>query len=146
MLAVGVTHPFSKRRFVRMSELHLQKTVLLPRSFATRLLLDECFRMANATPVVVAEMNAIAPMMELVSSTDIAAIVSEHATRREDVRMIPVESPTPTRAPGLMWRTEESRSAASRAFASIIRSVCAEASHDRRRGSSRTTRAKPNQH
>ncbi|MGE8159874.1 LysR substrate-binding domain-containing protein [Paraburkholderia sp. NPDC080076] len=146
MLAVGLTHSFSKRRFVRMSELHLQKVVLLPRSFATRALLDECFRMANATPVVVAEMNAIAPMMELVSSTDIAAIVSEHATRREDVRMIPVESPTPTRAPGLMWRTEESRSPAARAFASIIRSVCAEASHDRRRASSRAAaRKKPNQ-
>ncbi len=63
--------------------------------------------MANATPVVVAEMNAIAPMMELVNSTDIAAIVSEHAARREDVRLIPLEIPTPTRAPGLLWHSDK---------------------------------------
>jgi LysR family cyn operon transcriptional activator len=137
MLAVGAAHPFLTRRFVRMSELHLQKIVLLPRSFATRSLLEECFRMANATPVVVAEMNAIAPMLELVNSTDIAAIVSEHAVRREDVRLIPLESPTPTRAPGLLWRSDETRSPAVRAFASIIRSMSAEESHNKRRKSVR---------
>jgi LysR family transcriptional regulator, cyn operon transcriptional activator len=126
MLAVGVRHPFAKRRFVRMAELHLQKIVVLPSAFSTRALLEECFRMANATPVVVAEMNAIAPMIELVSFTDIAAIVSEHATLRQDVRMIPLESPTPTRAPGLLWRTGDSRSHAARALASIIRSVSSE--------------------
>ena len=133
LLAVGAKHPFARRRFVRMSELHLQKVVLLPRPFSTRTLLDECFMMANATPVVVAEMNAIAPMMELVSATDIAAIVSEHATGRDDVRMIPLESPTPTRAPGLLWRGDASRSPAVRAFAAIIRSVSAKESHDKRR-------------
>lgn len=115
MLAVGAKHPFAKRRFVRMSELHLQKLVVLPNTFATRALLDECFTMANATPVIVAEMNAIAPMIELVSFTDIAAIVSEHATVRADVRMVPLESPTPTRAPGLLWRSGDSRSHATRA-------------------------------
>ncbi|HEY1608072.1 MAG TPA: LysR substrate-binding domain-containing protein, partial [Paraburkholderia sp.] len=46
MLAVGAKHPFAKRRFVRMSELHLQKLVVLPDTFATRALLEECFRMA----------------------------------------------------------------------------------------------------
>jgi LysR family transcriptional regulator, cyn operon transcriptional activator len=132
MLAVGAKHPFSKRRFVRMSELHLQKIVALPRTFSTRALLEECFRMANATPVVVAEMNAIAPMIELVSFTDIAAIVSEHATVRPDVRMIPLESPTPTRGPGLLWRTSDSRSHATRALAAIIRSVSAEQARDKR--------------
>ena len=51
MLAVGLRHPFAKRRFVRVSELHLQRMVLLPRSFSTRVLLDESFRMANAARV-----------------------------------------------------------------------------------------------
>lgn len=115
-----------------MSELHLQKLVVLPGTFATRALLDECFRMANATPVIVAEMNAIAPMIELVSSTDIAAIVSEHATVRPDVRMVPLESPTPTRAPGLLWRSSDSRSHATRALASIIRAVSSEQGRSKR--------------
>jgi LysR family cyn operon transcriptional activator len=104
LLAVGESHPFAQRRFVRTAELHLQRVVLLPPTYATRTLLDECFRMANATPVVVAEMNAIAPMMELVS-------------------VIPLESPTPVRSPGLLWRSDEARSPAARAFASVIRTV-----------------------
>ncbi|BCG01513.1 HTH-type transcriptional regulator CynR (plasmid) [Paraburkholderia sp. PGU19] len=133
MLAVGLRHPFAKRRFVRVSELHLQRMVLLPRSFSTRVLLDESFRMANAAPVVVAEMNAIAPMIELVRETDIATIVSTHALRREDVKLIPLESPTPVRSPGLLWRRDEARTPAARSFASIVRSVSDSESRDTRR-------------
>lgn len=128
MLAVSLHHPFAKRRFVRMSELHRQKMVLLPHPFSTRPLLEENFRLANTTPIVVAEMNAIAPTLELVSNTDIATIVSQYAIRRDDVRMIPLESPTPTRTPGLLWKTDESRSEAVRALASIVRSVSTEES------------------
>jgi LysR family cyn operon transcriptional activator len=127
VLVVGDHHPFAKRRFVRMVELHLQKLVLLPKTFATRAVLDDCFRTANAEPIVVAEMNAITPMIELVSATDIAAIVSEHAVRRSDVRIVPLESPTPVRTPGLLWKREQARSPAARHFASIIRTVTDEA-------------------
>ncbi|MFP3550243.1 LysR substrate-binding domain-containing protein [Paraburkholderia sp. SIMBA_049] len=140
MLAVGLRHPFAKRRFVRVSELHLQRMVLLPRSFSTRVLLDESFRMANAAPVVVAEMNAIAPMIELVRETDIATIVSTYALRREDVKLIPLESPTPVRSPGLLWRRDEARTPAARSFASIVRSVSDSESRDTRRNTVRAAR------
>ncbi|TCG04956.1 LysR family transcriptional regulator [Paraburkholderia steynii] len=140
MLAVGLRHPFAKRRFVRVSELHLQRMVLLPRSFSTRVLLDESFRMANAAPVVVAEMNAIAPMIELVRETDVATIVSTHALRREDVKLIPLESPTPVRSPGLLWRRDEARTPAARSFASIVRSVSDSESRDTRRNTVRAAR------
>ncbi len=142
VLAVGLQHPFARRRFVRTAELHLQRVVLLPRTFTTRVLLEDCFRMANATPVVVAEMNAIAPMIELVSTTDIAAIVSEHAIRRDDVRVIPLESPTPVRSPGLLWRSDAARSPAARAFAAIIRNVSDETSRQKR-SSRRPARKSP---
>lgn len=127
VLAVGEQHAFAKRKFVRMVELHMQKVVLLPEAFATRALLDECFRTANAEPIVVAEMNAITPMIELVSTTSIAAIVSEHAIRRDDVRIIPLESPTPIRTPGLIWKRDAPRSPAARHFAAIIRTITDEA-------------------
>jgi LysR family transcriptional regulator, cyn operon transcriptional activator len=127
VLAVGVNHSFARRRFVRMVELHRQKLVLLPRGFATRAMLDECFRLANAEPTVVAEMNAIAPMIELVSTTSIAAIVSEHAARRENVQIVPLESPTPVRTPGLLWNRDLQRSSAARQFAAIIRTITDEA-------------------
>jgi LysR family cyn operon transcriptional activator len=140
MLAVSLLHPFAKRRFVRMSELHRQKMALLPQPFSTRSMLEENFRLANATPIVVAEMNAIAPTLELVSNTDIATIVSQYAIRRDDVRMVPLESPTPTRTPGLLWRTVERRSEAARAFASIVRSVSTEESQHTRNRSRRASK------
>ncbi|WP_245253651.1 LysR substrate-binding domain-containing protein [Paraburkholderia sp. LEh10] len=68
---------------------------------------------------VVAEMNALAPMIELVRATDIATIVSTHALSRDDVKLIPLESPTPVRSPGLLWRRDEARTPAARPFASM---------------------------
>jgi LysR family cyn operon transcriptional activator len=132
VLVVGEGHLFAKRRFVRTVELHLQRLVLLPSSFATRTLLEECFSMANAKPTVVAEMNSIAPMIELVRLTNVAAIVSEHAIRPEGVRVISLQSPTPIRTPGLLWRRDSPRSAAARHIAAIIRTVTDEANPRRR--------------
>jgi LysR family cyn operon transcriptional activator len=123
VLVVGGAHPFARRRFVRMSELHLQPMVLLPPGYVTRAALDSCFEMANVRPVIVAQMNAIAAMLELVSTTDVATIVSRHAITRDDVCVVPLESPTPVRSPGLIWRRDETRTPAARAFAAIIRSV-----------------------
>lgn len=144
VLAVGRHHPFARRRFVRMAELHRQKLVLLPTTFATRTLLDECFRTANAEPTVVAEMNAIAPMIELVGATSIAAIVSEHAVRGDKVDMIPLESPTPVRTPGLLWKKDEPRRPAARRFAAIVRTLTDEARlRDGARRPARTPPAHP---
>ena len=79
VLVVSPAHPLAQRKRVRMVELHRQSMVLLPRGFATRTMLDECFRACGAEPVVAAEMNTIAPMVGLVARTQLAAIVS--ATR-----------------------------------------------------------------
>ena len=93
VLVVAPRHPLAQRKRVRMVELHRQNLVLLPHSFATRALLDECFRSCGAEPVVVAEMNTIAPMIGLVARTQLATIVSSLAvTGADDVRRIPLES------------------------------------------------------
>lgn len=123
VLVVGPNHRFAGRRFLRVAELHGQPLVLLPRAFSTRLLLDECFRMANAQPVVVAEMNAISPMIEMIKLNNVGTIVSEHAVGRDDVCVIPLQSPTPTRTPGVIWRRNQPRSVLARQFASAIRRV-----------------------
>lgn len=123
VLVVGAQHRFAGRRFLRLAELHGQSLVLLPRAFSTRLLLDECFRMANAQPVIVAEMNAISPMIEMIKLNNVGTIVSEHAVGRDDVCVIPLQSPTPTRTPGVIWRRNQPRSVLARQFASAIRRV-----------------------
>jgi LysR family cyn operon transcriptional activator len=124
VLVVGPTHPLAARKRVRMVELHRQSLVLLPRSFTTRGMLEDCFRSCGAEPVVAAEMNTIAPMIGLVARTQLAAIVSSHAVPpREDVRIVPLESPTPVRTPGMLWKREAKQPAAVRSFAASIRKL-----------------------
>ncbi len=86
VLVVSPRHPLAQRKRVRMVELHRQSLVLLPSDFATRTMLDECFRSCGAEPVVAAEMNTIAPMIGLVARTQLAAIVSSHAVQPRDER------------------------------------------------------------
>ena len=124
MLVVSPHHPLAQRKRVRMVELHRQSLVLLPKAFATRTMLEECFRTCGAEPVVVAEMNTIAPMIGLVARTDFGTIVSSHAVEpRDDVRIVPLESPTPVRTPGMLWKRDAKQSPAVRSFASCIRKL-----------------------
>jgi LysR family cyn operon transcriptional activator len=124
VLVVSPRHPLAQRKRVRMVELHRQNLVMLPHSFATRDLLDECFKSCGAEPVVVAEMNTIAPMIGLVARTQLATIVSSLAiTGGEDVRTIPLESPTPMRTPGILWKRDAKQPAAVRSFAAAMRKV-----------------------
>ena len=123
VLVVGDDHPFAGRKRIRMVELHQQPLVLLPEYFATRMLLDDCFKQCGAEPVVVAEMSTIAPMLGLVSRTQIGAIAAINAVPQAlaGVQMIPIESPTPIRTPGILWRLGEKQEAVVQAFAVVVR-------------------------
>ena len=122
-LVVADTHPLAGRKRIRMVELHQQRLVLLPAYFATRTLLDECFLACGAEPVVVAEMSTIAPMLGLVLRMPIAAIVAINAVPKamSGLQMIPLESPTPVRTPGILWQREVAQSAPVKSFAVIVR-------------------------
>lgn len=123
-LIVASNHPLAKRKRLRMVELNGQRMTLLSPHFSTRQMLDECFEAAGARPQIVAELNAISPMIELVRRTDLCSIVSENALANEPgVKAIPLESPTPVRTPGLLWPPQSERPAASRFMAEIIRDV-----------------------
>jgi LysR family cyn operon transcriptional activator len=123
VLVVADTHPLAGRKRIRMAELHQQRLVLLPEYFATRTLLDECFKASGAEPIVVAEMSTIAPMLGLVLRMQIAAIAATNAVpaAMKGLRMIPLESPTPIRTPGLLWRLGGKQAAPVQSFAVIVR-------------------------
>ena len=105
VLVVSSEHPFARRKRLRLVELHRQALVLLPETFTTRVMLDECFRACGAEPMVV-------------------ALVSEHAVQRHSpLRVIPLESPTPMRTPGIVWKRGEQRTAPMRTFGAIVRQV-----------------------
>jgi LysR family cyn operon transcriptional activator len=121
-LVVSSRHPMARRRRVRIVELHRCRMVLLPAEFSTRQLLDDCFEAAGATPLVVVELNSIAPMIELIRQTDLAGIIAETAVSKSaDLRVLPLEDPTPIRTPGLLWKKGAARSPALKQLAAIIR-------------------------
>ena len=123
VLVVADTHPLASRKRIRMVELHQQRLVLLPEYFATRTLLDECFKASGAEPIVVAEMSTIAPMLGLVLRMQIAAIAATNAVpaAMKGLRVIPLESPTPIRTPGLLWCLGGKQAAPVQSFAVIVR-------------------------
>jgi LysR family cyn operon transcriptional activator len=124
VLVVAASHPLAQRKRVRMVELHRQSMVMLPRVFSTRTMLDDCLRAAGAEPLVVAEMNSIGPMIGLVARTQLAAIVSTDAVPlRDDIRSVPLESPTPIRTPGILWKRGATQTPAVRSFAAGLRRV-----------------------
>ncbi|MHC8286079.1 LysR substrate-binding domain-containing protein [Pseudomonas sp. XS1P51] len=122
VLVVNNEHPLAKRRCVRMLELHNVRMTLLPKTFSTRQQLDECFRAAGAEPLIVAEMNTIMPMIELIRQTDLAGIVGEKSIQLpEGLSVVALENPTPIRTPGLLWKRGGSDDLAIKQFAAIVR-------------------------
>ena len=123
VLVVSDAHPLAGRKRIRMVELHQQRLVLMPDYFATRTLLDECFQASGAEPIVVAEMSTIAPMLGLVLRSQIGTIAATNAVpaAMSGLQMIPLESPTPIRTPGILWRLEGEKAAPVQSFAVIVR-------------------------
>jgi LysR family cyn operon transcriptional activator len=63
-------------------------------------------------------------MIGLVARTQLATIISSLAvTGMEDVKTIPLESPTPMRTPGILWKRDAEQPAAVRSFAAAMRKM-----------------------
>ena len=123
VLAVGKHHPLATRKRIRLAELHRRALVLQTRDSDTRQILDSNFRSAGAEPLIVAEMNAAAPMLSLVQQSDLGAIVSKHvASEFDNVRFVALESPTPLRTAGILFKSNRRKSLACQSFISVIRS------------------------
>jgi LysR family transcriptional regulator, cyn operon transcriptional activator len=122
VLAVSEDHPLAARKRVRAVELHRQKLVLLTEDFATRQLLDGCFKSVGAEPLVVAEWNTIAPMLDLVRRMNVTAIASEYAVLGiPGIRAILIESPKPIRTPAILWKRDKPQSPVAKSFAEIVK-------------------------
>jgi LysR family cyn operon transcriptional activator len=124
ILVVSPEHALAARKRIRMVELHRQRLVLLPEKFATRQMLNECFAACGAEPVIAAEMNTVAPMLGLVARTAIGTIVSRHAVLSlRGLHAVALESPSPIRTPGLLWKQDAAPSTLVKSFAAILRRI-----------------------
>lgn len=129
VLVVARDHPLARRKRMRLVELHRLPMALLPGSFATRRMLDECFTAAGAEPQVVAEINTLAPLMSLVEKTQLAAIVSANVIpAHAGLAQIRLESPTPVRTSGMLWAPRARESTLTRAFSTIVRKLASRTS------------------
>jgi LysR family cyn operon transcriptional activator len=68
-------------------------------------------------------MSTIAPMLGLALRAQVGAIVAINAVPAgmTGLQMIPIESPTPIRTPGILWRLEDDKAAPVQSFAVIVR-------------------------
>ncbi|CAM3674378.1 transcriptional regulator CynR [Polaromonas hydrogenivorans] len=121
LLVVGPLHPLAGRRSLAMKTLAGMPLALLPRSFATRRLIDASLRQADVAPTVRVEMDSVEALLGVCRHSDLASIVPERAARQApDLHTIALTEPQMVRHAGILWRRGASRSAAARAFAALL--------------------------
>lgn len=121
LLVVGASHPLAGRRSLAMKALADLSLALLPRSFATRRLIDASLRQADVAPTVRVEMDSVEALLGVCRHSDLASIVPERAARQApDLHAIALTEPQMVRHAGILWRRGASRSAAARAFAALL--------------------------
>lgn len=120
-LLVGKNHPLAGKRSVSMNTLKNMPLCLLPRSFATRRMLDESFKMAGLSPLVRVEMESVGALIAACASGLLATIVPERAALESgQMHAITLTDPQPARHAGVLWRKGASRSVAAQAFVAML--------------------------
>lgn len=121
LLLVSASHPLARRRTLRMAQLAGVPLCLLPRTFATRRMLDECFARAGIPPQVRVEIESVGALISASASGELATIVPERAAAMNPaMRAIALSDPAPVRHAGILWRKDGSRSAAAEAFVGLL--------------------------
>ncbi|MEY5099252.1 MAG: hypothetical protein RJA36_1971 [Pseudomonadota bacterium] len=124
LLVVGPRHPLAERQSVRIRQLASVPLALLPRSFATRRLIDDSLGQADVAPVVRVELDSVEALLGVCRYGDLASIVPERAARQApDLNAIALCEPEIVRRAGILWRRGASRSAAAREFAALLRAT-----------------------
>ena len=80
-LIVPAGHPWWNRRMVHFSELHQQRLLQLPRSFAVRRMTDDICRNHQVRPRTVAEISAIEALLRSLAPLNAAALLPKVALR-----------------------------------------------------------------
>ena len=121
-LVVQRGHPLAKRRSLPLQVLSTVALAMLPRTFATRRLIDDALRDAGVVPSVRVEMESVEALIDACRWGDLASIVPERAARRAtDLQVISLNAPQIVRQAGILWRRGASRSTAALEFAALLK-------------------------
>lgn len=121
LLLVGPAHRLAARRNVPMRTVGDLPLCLLPRSFATRRMLDEAFRDAGIAPPVRVEMESVSATIAACEGGELATIAPERAAAMNpQMRALAISGRQPVRHAGVLWRKGGSRSVAAEAFVRLM--------------------------
>jgi LysR family cyn operon transcriptional activator len=121
VLVVGARHPWAGMRSVSMKRLAELSLVLLTPEFGARAWLDDYFASIRATPHIVLEMNAIAPILATLRNTALATVLPQGAVgRTRQVQVVKLRDPVPKRRAAILWRSHGTRSAAAVRLAEMV--------------------------
>lgn len=124
LLVVGPAHPLAGRRSIAMKALSRVPLALLPRSFATRRMIDESLRSIGVRIDIRVEMDSVESLLGVCRHGDLASIVPERAARQApDLHALAITAPQLVRHAGILWRRGASRNAAAREFAALLRAI-----------------------
>jgi LysR family cyn operon transcriptional activator len=123
LLVVHPGHPLAGQTRLPLAALAAWPLALLPRSYATRRLIDEQFRAAGLRVDVRVEIESVEALLGVcVASVRLASIVPERAAGQvPGLATVELDSPGMVRQAGLLWPRSGSRSPAAVAFAGLLR-------------------------
>jgi len=125
-LVIRNDHALAAEDSIRFSRLSGVPLAMLTTRFATRRMLDACFRRSGVTPRIAIEIDSV-DALEKISELGVAATFLPRLTTRPRraarLRLIDVTDPKPVRTAGLVWRNTDYRSAAVSAFSSHLKSA-----------------------
>src|SRR4030095_11627130 len=95
----------AKRTRLTVSQIGSEPLVLLSKKYCTRQLIDDAFTQARVEPRVRIEMNSVERILSTVREARLATLLPSLALCQKDagLRAIPLVSPTPRRAIGILW-------------------------------------------
>lgn len=125
-VVVSKRHPLAARRSLRMRELEGVPLALLPRSFATRRMIDAACLTAGLKPDVRVEMESVDALIHLCRQGALATISAEHAAQQaaneagSELKSIALTEPATVRRAAILWRRDASRSRAALEFSARL--------------------------
>jgi LysR family cyn operon transcriptional activator len=78
-LIVPTSHPWAKRSFVNLREMHQQRLLQLPDTFVIRRMTDDICRMHLVRPKTVAEISSIEALLRSLAAVNAAALLPKIA-------------------------------------------------------------------
>lgn len=128
-LVVHSRHPLAKQSSLRLKDLKDQPLALLPRSFATRRMIDAAFAEAKLVPDVRVEMESVEALLRCCRRGALATIAADHAASQAGagMRALELTQPQTVRRAAVLWRRGGSRSAAAREFVARLHPAIAAA-------------------